>query len=159
MQRRSTMTVLALVFGAAAVAGAFAQSAHGTDPALMEVSAQSLAFSEVNVPGFDPGMKLAVVHGNPEAAGAYTVRLSFPAGYKFPPHWHPNAENLTVLSGTFRLAMGEKADPSQLKTYKAGDFLYIPGKHPHFGGVEGPTVIQLHGEGPFTINLVKGTSE
>ena len=72
-----------------------------------------------------------------------------------PPHWHPMAENVTVLSGTFLLAMGERVDESQLKSYGVGDFLYIPATHPHFGGVKGETVIQLHGEGPFTINLVE----
>jgi len=67
------------------------------------------------------------------------------------------AENLTVLSGTFLLGMGEKTDDSKLVTYKPGAFLYIPGKMPHFGGAKGATVIQLHGEAPFKIELVKTT--
>jgi uncharacterized RmlC-like cupin family protein len=67
-------------------------------------------------------------------------------------------ENLTVLSGTFQLAMGERVDNAQLKSYGAGDYLFIPAKHPHFGGVRGATIIQLHGEGPFTINLVDSRS-
>jgi hypothetical protein len=36
-----------------------------------------------------------------------------------------------------------------------GDYLRIEGKHPHFGGAKGATVIQLHGQGPFTIELVQ----
>ena len=153
MHRHSKTVVLSLAFSAVALGVAFAQGAMSES--MTEVNAKSLAFSDVNVPGFAPGLKLAVVYGNPDAAGPYTIRLSFPAGYQFPPHWHPNAENLTVLSGTFRLAMGDRADQSQLKTYMPGDYLYIPGQHPHYGGVEAATVIQLHGEGPFTINLVK----
>jgi len=35
-------------------------------------------------PGFDPGMKLAVLSGDPGAKGPYVVRLQFPAGYSFP---------------------------------------------------------------------------
>ncbi|HEX6748089.1 MAG TPA: cupin domain-containing protein [Longimicrobium sp.] len=118
------------------------------------VANSSLTWADANIPGFAPGMKMAVVDGNPAQAGPYTMRLSFPDGYRFPPHWHPAAENLTVLSGTFLLAMGERADESGLHTYGAGDYFYIPPQMPHFGGARGETVIQLHGTGPFAINLV-----
>lgn len=65
------------------------------------------------------------------------------------------AENLTVLSGTFMLGMGEKPDTSKLATYRPGAFLYMPGKMAHFGGAKGATIIQLHGQAPFKIELVK----
>ncbi|MDP9277981.1 MAG: cupin domain-containing protein, partial [Gemmatimonadota bacterium] len=79
----------------------------------------------------------------------------FPAGYRFPVHWHPGIENLTVVSGPFQLAMGNAADWSTLKTYGPGDFLYIPPRHAHFGGsaADAASVIQLHGEGPFQLVL------
>ena len=120
----------------------------------MKVSAATaVAWNDLVVPGFDPGAKIAVLHGDPGKAGAYTVRLQFPAGYRFPVHWHPGAENLTVVSGTFLLGMGNTADASALKTYTAGDYIYIPPRHAHFGGsaAEGPSVIQLHGQGPFQV--------
>jgi quercetin dioxygenase-like cupin family protein len=110
------------------------------------------------VPGFDPGMKIAVIDGNPDASGPYTLRLSFPDGYRFPPHFHPNVENVTVLSGTFLLAMGKKVDDTKLEAYAPGDFLHIPAEDPHFGGARGETVVQLHGPGPFKINLVQTTA-
>ena len=112
-----------------------------------------LAWGDLNVPGFDPGAKIAVLHGNPAGRGDYTIRLQFPAGYRFPVHWHPGAEHLTVLSGQFLLAMGSTANASAIRTYAPGDFLYIPARHPHYGGANGPTVIQLHGIGPFDIKL------
>lgn len=98
---------------------------------------------------FDPGTKIAVLHGNPGAKGDYTLSLQFPDGYKFPVHWHPGGEHLTVLSGTFMLGMGNTADWNTVRTYAPGDFIYVPARHPHFGGARGLTVIQLHGEGPF----------
>ncbi len=119
------------------------------------VSAPDLTWSDVEVPGFAPGMKIAVVHGDPSVAEPYTLRLSFPAGYNFPPHWHPADESVTVLSGTFKLAVGEQRDDSRLRSYRAGDFVFVPARIPHFGGVDGPTVIQLHGTGPFTIEVVQ----
>lgn len=115
----------------------------------------SLTWSDFAPPGFDPGIKLAVLEGDPGAIGHYVFRLQLPAGYRFPVHWHPSIENLTVVSGPFQLGMGNTADWNALKTYGPGDFLYIPPKHAHFGGsaASGPSVIQLHGEGPFQVIL------
>jgi ketosteroid isomerase-like protein/quercetin dioxygenase-like cupin family protein len=115
-------------------------------------AAAGLSFQPIEVPGFKSGMQIAVVHGDPMGKGDYTIRLKFPAGYMFPAHYHPNAEHLTVLSGSFQLAMGEK-EGGTLHDYKPGDFLYIPGKKPHYGGAKSETVIQLHGIGPFEIKL------
>jgi len=117
------------------------------------VAASGITFADIAVPGFDAGMKIAVIDGNPDEAGPYTLRLSFPAGYRFPAHFHPMAENLTVLSGTLLLAMGERADESKLQSYGAGDYLHLPATKPHFGGARDAVVIQLHGQGPFKIIL------
>ncbi|MFN2637247.1 MAG: SgcJ/EcaC family oxidoreductase [Gemmatimonadaceae bacterium] len=131
----------------------------GADAAPMDmsdtkiISASSLAWSDFRPAVFDPGMKLAVLAGDPAAKGVYTLRLLFPAGYRFPVHWHPGAEQLTVVSGSFVLGMGNTADWGALKTYSPGDFLYIPARHAHFGGGNGTTVIQLHGMGPFQLVL------
>jgi uncharacterized RmlC-like cupin family protein len=120
---------------------------------MMAVIGKTVAWSPIEVPGFPTGIKLAAISGDPAGTGAYTLRLSFPDGYRFPAHWHPNDENLTVLSGTFQLGMGDHPDESKLMTYEAGDFLFMPATKPHFGAVKGATVIQLHGQGPFIINL------
>jgi quercetin dioxygenase-like cupin family protein len=119
------------------------------------VANSGLAWSDFMPAGFDPGMKLAVINGDPGKTGDYTVRLQFPAGYKFPVHWHPGAENLTVVSGEFQLGMGNTANENTLRNYGPGDYIYIPPGHAHFGGsaAQGPSVIQLHGEGPFQVML------
>ena len=52
-----------------------------------------------------PGAQLAVLEGNPMAtSGDYTIRLKMPDGYRIAPHWHPKRENVTVISGTLKLA-------------------------------------------------------
>lgn len=123
------------------------------------VQPADVKFGPIDVPGFPAGLKIAVIHGDPNAdSGVYVIRLQFPAGYRFPAHWHPNAENLTVLSGEVLLAMGDKADAAKLVSYKPGTFMFIPGKMPHYGGARGVTVIQLHGQAPFKIELVKASS-
>ncbi|MFL5594657.1 MAG: DUF4440 domain-containing protein, partial [Gemmatimonadaceae bacterium] len=98
------------------------------------VANSALAWSDFPREGFDPGMKLAVIQGDPAAKGPYVLRLQFPPGYRFPVHWHPGIENLTVVSGTFLLGMGNTADANALKTYAPGDFIYVPPRHAHFGG-------------------------
>jgi quercetin dioxygenase-like cupin family protein len=142
---------------AAALTGATASVAVGQD-STHAVPASSITFTDIAVPGFDPGMKIAVINGNPEATGPYTLRLSFPDGYRFPAHFHPMDENVTVLSGTLLLAMGDRADDAKLKAYGTGDFLHMPATRPHFGGARGATVIQLHGQGPFKIELAQPAS-
>src|SRR5262245_55522400 len=67
-------------------------------------------------PSLPRGAKLAVLEGNPSAEGPFTMRLKFPNGYRIPPHTHPKTERLTVISGTFRLGMGEKFDEKALRS-------------------------------------------
>ena len=100
------------------------------------------------------GAKFAVLQGDPGKPGPFVVRLSGPAGYKVLPHWHTNVENVTVISGTVLLGMGDKWDAKSMKAIKAGSFGSIPGKTNHFALFKGPTVIQLHGEGPFDLVYV-----
>jgi mannose-6-phosphate isomerase-like protein (cupin superfamily) len=121
------------------------------------MAATALQWAPLELPGFKSGIQLAVIHGDPASAGDYTLRLKFPDGYAFPSHWHPNGEHLTVVSGTFMLGMGAVTGAGPTTTYKPGDFLYIPGKMPHFGGAKGETVIQLHGQGPFQVMLSNQT--
>lgn len=128
-----------------------AQAHHG-----MQVTTSSaLQWSPIQPPGFDAGMEIAVINGDPAVADKpYTLRLRFKDGYRFPAHYHPKAENLTVVSGTLLLSMGTAAS-EKLTAYAPGDFVHIPPKVPHYGGAKGSTVIQLHGEGPFDIILAK----
>ena len=131
------------------------ESATSIDaPDMQLVSAAGITWTDFSSPGFDPGVKMAVLHGNPGAKGDYTLRLRFPAEYKFPVHWHPGGEHLTVLWGTFMLGMGSNNDWTVVRTYSPGDFIYVPARHPHYGGAgRSVTVIQLHGEGPFQLFL------
>ena len=161
MSHRLLAAVAVAGFLAASAPAALAQdepmARHDATPAMHDVSAADLAWDDVEVAGFLPGMKIALIHGDPSVPDEqYTARFAFPDGYKFPPHWHPRAENLTVLEGTFLLAMGKKFDDSKLKSYVPGDYLFIVGENPHYGLVKGRTVVQAHGIGPFDILVVEG---
>lgn len=129
-------------------------AALGIDTTAMEMrSGASLTWTDLVVPGFPAGAKRAVLHGNPGGTGDYVMRLQFPDGFQVPVHWHAKAEHVTVLSGTFNVGMGGTADPSLLRTFNPGDFAYMPARSPHFATARGVTTVQLHGIGPFQLNL------
>ena len=60
-----------------------------------------------------PGAQFAVLEGDPTAStGDYTIRLKMPDGFRIAPHWHPQRENVTIISGTFKVGMGDEFDPN-----------------------------------------------
>ena len=110
-------------------------------------------------PSLRKGAQLAVMSGDPGAAGPFTIRLKLPAGYRISPHWHPTDENVTVISGTFSLGMGEKFDQASLKTLPAGGFALLPAEMRHFAWTKGGATVQVHGMGPFVLNYVNPSDD
>jgi quercetin dioxygenase-like cupin family protein len=105
-------------------------------------------------PALPEGIEIALVNGDPSKEGVYVFRLKFPAGSKAPPHFHPNDENVTVLSGTFNIGMGDTIDESSGQTIPAGGFLQVPKTMHHYAWFDEETVLQLHGIGPGGITYV-----
>lgn len=107
-----------------------------------------------------PGAELAVLEGNPMAAtGDYTVRLKMPDGYKVGPHWHPKRENVTVISGTLKLGMGDKFDESKMMSFSAGGFGYLDPSMHHYAMASGETVVQIHGMSPLKFHYVNPSDD
>lgn len=100
-------------------------------------------------PVLEEGAELAVVEGNPEEAGPFTVRMRMPDGYRIAPHWHPHVERVTVLEGTLHLGIGEQFDADATEPLATGSYFYLPPELPHFVIAEDETVIQVSGDGPF----------
>jgi quercetin dioxygenase-like cupin family protein len=106
-------------------------------------------------PAFLPGMKMAVIDGNPASnGGLYTVRLMFPNGYKVMPHFHPADENITVLKGTFMMGIGDTFDEKALMPISEGGYMSMKKGTHHYAMAKGETVIQVHGIGPFILTYV-----
>ncbi len=105
-------------------------------------------------PAFPKGAQIAVLSGDPSMEGLYVVRLKVPAGYKVPPHTHPNDENITVISGTFNIGMGDKLDEKKGDALKAGGFARAPKGMQHYAWFTEDTIVQLHGMGPQSIIYV-----
>lgn len=100
------------------------------------------------------GAQMAVLDGDPSKSGPFVFRLKVPDGYTIAPHIHPKAERLTVIAGTFNIAMGEKVDKTKGKTMPTGSFGYWPAGMEHFAWVTGETIVQFHGEGPWLIHYL-----
>ena len=82
------------------------------------------------------------------------MRAKFPKGYAIPPHTHPVDEILTVISGTFRLGMGETADQSKLQDLPAGSFITLSPGMAHYVVTDEETVVQINTTGPWGLNYV-----
>jgi hypothetical protein len=102
-------------------------------------------------PSLAEGAEIAVLEGNPAEAEPFTFRLRLPDGFEIQPHWHPQVERVTVLSGTFHLGMGEVFDREQTEELPTGTYGYWSPGMRHFAWAEGETVLQLHGHGPWEI--------
>src|ERR1700733_15504890 len=64
-------------------------------------------------PAIPKGGQLAILTGDPTKTGEVVVqRVSFPANYVVPPHTHPYAETVTVISARVGFGHGEKVDKS-----------------------------------------------
>jgi quercetin dioxygenase-like cupin family protein len=103
---------------------------------------------------FPAGAQMAVLEGDPSGAGLFTVRLRMPDGYKIAPHTHPTDENVTVISGTFRVGMGEKFEKKGMLTLHQGGFVTAPAHHAHYAVASGETIVQVHAMGPFALTYV-----
>ena len=106
-------------------------------------------------PMLPPGAEIAVLAGNPMAAEPYTVRLKFPANYDIPAHSHPTDENVTVVSGTLYMGMGDKLERKTGQALGVGGFGLMPANVNHFAFTRGtPATIVLHGIGPVEFKYV-----
>jgi quercetin dioxygenase-like cupin family protein len=100
------------------------------------------------------GAEITVLSGDPSKDGPFVLRLKMPSGYKVPPHHHPTDEYATVISGNFHIGMGDKVDEKKAIELRAGGYAEAPAKMNHYGWTSSPSVVQLHGQGPFGITYV-----
>lgn len=105
-------------------------------------------------PSYPKGAQIAVLVGDPSKEGPYVLRLKVPAGYKVPPHTHPQDENATVISGTLKLGIGGDLEEKNTQTLKAGGFFNMPKGMTHAAMFPEETIVQFHGIGPQNIIYV-----
>lgn len=91
------------------------------------------------VPEAPEGLMMSPVWGNPEKGG-YGAYIKFPAGFKFPLHYHTNDSKDVLVSGKIIVT----AEDGTVHEFNAGDFADIPAnwKHTTEIGPEGATVFE-----------------
>ncbi len=105
-------------------------------------------------PTIPPGAKIALMYGDPRKAEPFAYRLKFPADYKVMPHWHPVDAQVTVLSGTLYVGIGDEFEAAKGQALPAGSFLLMPAKTHHFEYTKEETILQNNAIGPFGITYL-----
>lgn len=155
----------ALRIAASAVAVGLAVAAAISAPKALAQSDGHTILSAADIkwspgpPSIPPGAQAAVLHGDPSKDGLFTLRLKLPKGYALAPHTHPKPEIVTVISGTFKLGMGETADRSKLRPLGPGSFFAFHPGMAHFAFVDEDTVIQLNSTGPWALTYVNPSDD
>jgi quercetin dioxygenase-like cupin family protein len=101
-----------------------------------------------------PGAEAAVLFGDPSEEGLFVLRLKLPRGYRVAPHVHPGDEVITVISGTFRMGMGEVADQRKARRLPAGSFFALPPGMAHYVFTDEETVVQISTVGPWGLTYI-----
>lgn len=105
-------------------------------------------------PTLPKGAKFAVLQGDPGKAGPFVIRVLALTGYRIPPHWHTQDEQLTVISGMLYIGLGDTFNKRAARALPRGGFHFLPGKEHHYAFTNGRTIVQIGGNGPFDINYV-----
>lgn len=99
------------------------------------------------------GAKVTVLFGDPAVAGPFSMRIKMPAKYMIRPHFHPQDENVTVISGNFWMATGDDAKAKMTKL-PPGSFARMKAGTHHFARAEKESIVQINGMGPWGITYI-----
>jgi mannose-6-phosphate isomerase-like protein (cupin superfamily) len=146
-------TTLALMSASQEPKPAVPQDAKATPQVPVMVTPDDVKWVDAS-PKFPPGLKMAVLSGDPSKPELFAMRLKAPANYKVAPHFHSTAENLTIVSGTMYVAIGDTFDAAKCKALPAGSFGVVPAKAHHYAYFKEETVVQINSMGPFDLNFV-----
>jgi hypothetical protein len=137
-----------------AAAGLAAAVGGAAPPAgTLQVQPEALAWRAGN-PTMPPGTQVAVLEGDPKAAGMFTIRLRIPAGSRLAPHWHPRDERVTVLEGLVAVGFGDVVNEAALMRFGAGAFYVNPASSHHYVLFPETSVVQITGQGPWEVHLL-----
>jgi len=99
--------------------------------------------------------EMAVLEGSPKQCGLFTIRLRTHQPWVMPPHSHPRAERVTVISGRINVGVGTALEERSGQVFTAGDYyVNAPGMVHHVWADE-PVEIQITGIGPWEVHPVE----
>jgi hypothetical protein len=154
MRRRLTLvTLIAALAGCQMMSGDAKQTKSSAAAEHRTLTPDKLQW-QAAPPSLPPGAQVAMLEGNPARPGYFCMRIRFPQNYSIPPHWHPNHERVTVISGTLFLGQGETFDEPSAQALTPGSYSTMPPRMRHYGYTRQPAEIQLTTIGPWAINYL-----
>ena len=151
MKTKNVVASLTLATGLLTAPVIWADS-HTKGAGFISIEASKLKWSDA--PSVGPGAKIAILEGDLKTAAPFTFRLKLPPNSKIGVHTHPTFERVTILSGTFYFATGDKVDSPKAKEYKPGDAFMVPPGMPMYAYTKnGEVIVQIHGTGPWGISF------
>lgn len=106
-------------------------------------------------PNLPAACQIAVLEGNPQASGLFTVRFRVASGFVVPSHTHPQEERVTVLKGRISVAFGMDATREKAKHFGPGDYYVNARDTIHSVWADDGSEIQITGFGPWQANVVE----
>ena len=101
------------------------------------------------------GAQTVILVGDPSKAEMIVQRTKFPPHYRVPPHTHPYAEVVTVLSGNYWNSFGESFDKSKGVELHPGSVFVLPAGHPHYTWTEDTeAILQVSFIGPGGVTFI-----
>ncbi len=152
MKRKAAVAFTGVAIVAAIAVGSVARSETGSVLAIILPQDIQWAPAPASLPCC---AEAAVLYGDPAKEGLFALRVRIPKDYYIPPHTHPEAEVVTVLTGKFSLGMGPKADRASAKPIGAGGFMAMPPQVAHYVFSDEETVLQLTSVGPWAMDYVE----
>jgi hypothetical protein len=105
---------------------------------------------------YDNEYEKAVLSGDPGEPGSfYVMRYRVLIACDVPPHWHPEDEHATVISGEIAIGLGKSFLAEALCPLAVGSYALIPRERPHFTRYAAGTIVQVHGLGPLVVNYLE----
>jgi len=108
-------------------------------------------------------IKLGTLYGDTRKPGIYVQRVRFGPGQGTSPHFHDQARYITVIKGTWWVALGADADvynPKKMTPLRPGSFLFEPANGHHYDQARDEEVIvQIIGPGPVRTTQVAAAGE
>jgi quercetin dioxygenase-like cupin family protein len=101
------------------------------------------------------GAQTVILVGDPTKAETIVQQTKFPPHYRVPPHTHPDAEVVTVLSGNYWNSFGQSFDKSKGIELHPGSVFVLPAGHAHCTWTEDTEVIvQVNFTGPGGVTFI-----
>lgn len=101
------------------------------------------------------GCEIAVLEGNPQTPGLFTVRFRLEAGLVMPPHTHPRDERVTLLKGKVSVGFGADASHEDAAHFGPGDYYVNARDAIHTVWVDESSELQITGFGPWEAHFVE----